>query len=703
MAEFSIVSDAPATDDRLINPKAILKLVRRRWKPILLAAIAAIVAATLLYLSADPQYVATGRLALDRRTDQLVDTSIDSGATNSSVVDTEVQVLRSPEIAAAVVDRLNLETAPGFGYAQNASSGTVPSRERAVRVVQSGLNAGREGESLAISVSFEGADPVRAAQVVNAAMEAYTSGQKTSEYAQRAQEVVLLRDRLGLLRADVIRAEQALSRHRASTNLIDMADDSGAGQAVMQSLNQQLAQARADEAAASARASAAASAATINAPSINSMRSEQARLEAKRAELSERYTPDHPSLVSVNEQLGAVNRSLGSELSRVRQGAIAEAQAARNRASSLRQSVNREQGQLMAANNMSAQMSELERNAGAARTLYQGLLDEYKKKLVALGTERSRAYVIAQAFPPSAPSSPNEMAYLIGGLLAALALGAFAGVAIDNMEGGLLNQMMAEKKLGIPIFASVPDIAKVRDSPLKDGTPATIADHMLDHPDGVFAESFRSIATALKLGQERQLARALAVTSALVDEGKTTTAICLARSARAAGLRVMLVDCDVRHRSATEALAPHSKQGLLDVLDDSARLDDVIIVDEATGMHMLPSGQSEGNRAELVSSRSMRFLLARLRGNYDLVILETAPVLPIAETRALAAMADGTLMVMRWRKTPTDVAKRSLDQLRRAGAEILGGVLTRVNIHSSIVASAGEDVYYYPSARPKAA
>jgi succinoglycan biosynthesis transport protein ExoP len=704
MAKLAVVSPAPApaSEERLIDPHAIVKLARRRWRPMLITALATLLVAAILYMAAQPQYVATGRLALERRTDQLVDTSVDQGTANSSVVDTQVQVLKSPEIAAAVVDRLKLQGIEGFGVPKDAESTEAGSRERAIRVVQGGLDAVREGQSYAISVSYTADDPNTAAVIANAAMEAYTSGQKSSEYAQRAKEAVLLRDRLGLLRADVIRAEQALARGRASTNLVDIGDTAGA-QAMMQALNAQLAQARADEAAASARAAAAASATTIVAPSINSLRTEQARLEAKRAELSERYNASHPSLISVNEQLSAVNRSLEGELARVRQGAIAEAQAARNRAASLRASVGREQSQLMAANNASAFMAELERNAAAARTLYQGLLDEYKTKMVALGTERSNAIVIANAYPPNSPSSPNSTAYLIGGILAALVFGAFAGVTGEMMESGLLNQAMAEKKLGIPFIASIPDVTTVRDSPLKEGTPAQLADHMLEHPDGVFAESFRGICTALKVGQESQLARTLAVTSALVDEGKTTTAICLARTARAAGLRVLLVDCDIRHRSATKAFGCEGATGLMELLQERANLDETITQDSTTGLDVLPTGAVESTKAELLASRSMRFLLTRLRTAYDLVILETAPVLPVAETRGLAAMTDGTLLVVRWRKTPTDVAKRAVDQLERSGAEIIGGLLSRVNIHSSIIAGAGEDVYYYPSSRSKAA
>ncbi len=702
MAKLTVVQDQPlASDDRLIDPKAIWMMIRRRWRPIVASILGVVLVATLLYLNSEPQYTATGRVALDRRTEQLVDTTAGQRpmSTDSSSVETEVQVLSSPAIAAAVADRLKLADVPGFGLPDDAPAGNG-SRERAIQVVQGGLDVQREGTSYAISVNFSSGDPEMAARVVNAAIDAYTSGQKTSEYSQRAEEIGLLRDRLGVLRADVIRADQALASHRGATNLIDVSQDSAAAQASMQALNTQLAQAKAEEAAASARAAAAAS--TTDA-SVNALREQQANLRARRAELARRYDSSYPTVVAVNEQLAVIDQALNSEIARARASAMAEANAARNRAASLRGSVSQSQSQLMAANSASVSMGELERNAAAAKSIYQALLDEYKQKIVALGTERSKAYVIAHAGAPGSPSSPNPLTFIIGALVGGLILAGFVAVTLETMEAGVLSQAMGEEKLGLPVVGSIPDIATVKDNPLKDGSPGTIADSMVAHPTGVFAEAFRNVLTAVKLSDQGQHARTIAITSALTDEGKTTSAICLARAAATAGTQVILVDCDLRHRTATETLAPDGDVGLIEVLQNRAQLEQAVVVDKATGAHFLPVAGSSTLKSELLTSRAMRELLARLRASYDLVLLETAPVLPVAETRAIAAMADATMLVVRWRKTPIETARKALSQLDRVGAKMLGTLLCRVSLRSSIAASVGEEVYYYPSARPKAA
>ena len=131
--------------------------------------------------------------------------------------------------------------------------------------------------------------------------------------------------------------------------------------------------------------------------------------------------------------------------------------------------------------------------------------------------------------------------------------------------------------------------------------------------------------------------------------------------------------------------------------------ENAVLVDEDSGAHFLPVTDVDWVETDILTSRAMRDLLGRLRSSYDVVILEMAPVLPVAETRAIAAMADGTLLVVKWRTTPVDVMHKAIRQLDRIGAKMIGSLLCRINLKSSIASSVGEDVYYYPTARPKAA
>jgi capsular exopolysaccharide synthesis family protein len=220
---------------------------------------------------------------------------------------------------------------------------------------------------------------------------------------------------------------------------------------------------------------------------------------------------------------------------------------------------------------------------------------------------------------------------------------------------------------------------------------------LLAHPGSVFDESFRSVRTALKIGQDGQLVRSLAISSALPDEGKTTAAICLARSAALAGLRVLLLDCDLRRRASSRTLADRLDAGLVEVLKGEVQLEQAIVRDAASGAHFLPQKPSSEPVYDLIASRAMGKLIERLEESYDLVIIDTAPVLPVAEARAVAAMADGVLLVVRWRKTPANAAKLAVDQLRREGANLSGAMLSRIDLQAAASSDLSEEAHYYRS------
>jgi capsular exopolysaccharide synthesis family protein len=279
--------------------------------------------------------------------------------------------------------------------------------------------------------------------------------------------------------------------------------------------------------------------------------------------------------------------------------------------------------------------------------------------------------------------------------LAAIIAGAAAAIILDNMENGVLNQSALERKLGIPALAAIPDIRTVKDAPLKRPTPGGMAEQLLAHPTGAFAEAFRSLRTSLKLDEPGTRGKFLAITSAVADEGKTATSICLAQSAALAGKRILLIDCDLRHHACTDLFAPDPHAGLIEVLEGHTPLDQAVVQDVESGLNVLPTTGSAQRPIDLITSSAMRSLLSRLGSTYDLVILETPPVLPVAEARALTAMADATLMIVRWRTTPAAAAQKAIGLLNRAGANIVGATLNRVSLKWSAIGSLGDDVYYY--------
>ena len=683
-----------AREAKLIDLQGVFATVRRRL-PWILGTIAVVLLLTgVAYILTPKTYQATASIALDRRVDEFLNRSPQL-TTDSPTVDTAVQVITSPSLVAEVVDQLGLATAPGF-LAPPTKGPRTPEQARraAINAVQGKLQVKRVGTSYAIQATYTGSNAAQTARIVNGVVDQYVTDQRTGRAGARDRDTQLLRQRINQLRGEVLAAEQAVAAYRARTNLIDVDGNSTAVQQELSVLNTQLATAEADEAAARARLAAAGSANSDSSNGLQQLRNQAAQLSAQRADLVGRYGPLHPELARVDRQLDDLNRTIAVETTRARRSLQADLSVAAGRTAAIRSSLNRAQGGLMAGNNASVQLAELERNAESARGLYQTLLDRFRQAVAGQGTEQSNAYVIAHALPPGAPASPNASLFVAGGLIAGVLAAALVALALELFEGGFQSRRQMEQVLGFPVLASVPDLRTIPGVTAPRG-PMGPPDYLVENQASLFSESFRSIRTALRVGHGTETLGSLAICSALPGEGKTTIAICLARSAALAGTTTVLVDSDIRQRASSRSLADRAPTGLIEVLNGDVPLDQALIQDEVSGAWILPHSGVGRADYDKVTSPAMEQLIAELKRRFELVILDTAPVLPLAEARAVASMADGVLLVTRWRKTPTHATELAAEMLTRANARVRGTALSLVNIKQQARAGHGDEMIYY--------
>ena len=189
--------------------------------------------------------------------------------------------------------------------------------------------------------------------------------------------------------------------------------------------------------------------------------------------------------------------------------------------------------------------------------------------------------------------------------------------------------------------------------------------------------------------------KVVAITSALPGEGKTTTSVCLARSAAQQGHSVILIDCDLRRRSVNRMFGAEPTKGLIEVLAGEATLDEAMTIDSVTGVRLLPLAKSSMTPKDVFGSAAMDRLLDQLRQSYDLIILDTAPVLPVADTRVLAPKADVVVFLARWRKTPQHAIEAAFRLLSGTGAHLAGVALTQVDMKLQSKYGYGDPGYYY--------
>lgn len=701
--------DPQVDQGALIDLRRIFAVLRRRWLIIAASLVTACVIAAAAYVAAEPRYVATAQVALERTGERVinVDQVVPTVNPDSAAVDTEVQILRSPALIGRVVDKLRLDLDPEYNKAAIPGERTEKpdpvGRQRAIGTVLSDLDVKRDGLSYAISVSVEAPAPRQAAVIANAIVEEYVGGQvgTKAQATQRASR--FLEQRLEQLRSQVLQAEKAVADFRSSNNLFSVSTSSTVTQDELSNLSNQLAQARAENAAAQARLSSARSqlqrgrggdelGESLDSPVVAQLRAQRAQAAREVAQLRDRYGARHPELVAAQNALDSIDSQIREEVERIVANVSIQANIAQQRAASLAGSIAQARGQLAGDTSASVRLNELERNAESARLVYQAFLDRYRQTMAQSGLERSDSYIVTQARVPSRPSSPNAMMFAVLALVGGIGTAAVLVLLLQLLERGLETSDAIERTLALPTLASIPD---ARTLPLyrKQGLPAPTAELPVKRPQSIFAEAFRTLRTSIQFADTGTAMRVVAITSSLPGEGKTTTSMCLARAAAMAGVNTLLIDCDVRRRATSRQFADGVQVGLTDVTAGKASLEDAIVIDALSGAALLPQ-RLDAEDISLTESTHFAELIEVLRDRYDLILLDTPPVLAVDESRVIASIADGVVFLVRWRKTAARASEIALRYLNDVHANVLGAALTLIDVREQARSGYSEAGHY---------
>lgn len=707
-----------------IDIRRMLAGFRRRFR--LFAAVAGVVAGAVLgvALVQTPLYTATASLQINTRQAQVVDSrAVLSGlSAETGVVDTEVEVLKSPELAASVVDALNLTADPEFNArlrptgrmdwvferlgrkraAPNAETGLRAERQAVVDAVGRRLSVRRVGLTYSMTVGFTAQDPAKAARVANAFAERYLASQLQAKFDANDQANRFLASRLDDLRGQVEAAEAAVSDYRIANDLLS-AQGATLTEQEISAYNQQLATARTQEAEQEARLRTAraqlASGSTgddvgeaLNSPVIRDLRAQRAPISARVADMGGRYGPLHPDLVRARRELADIDAQIEGEIRRLISNLEAQAGVARQRAASVQTSLGAARDALASNSAASVRLRELEGDAQAARAVYQAFLDRYRQTTAQTGVEQADARIISRASIPAAPSSPKLLLYLLLGLVLGGGAGLAAAIIAENLDAGVGTAEDLERRLGLPVLGSIPLAASVVE-PADRAVPPI--DLVVKRPLSAFAEAFRAMRAAINHSVQGPGGRVVVLTSPLPGEGKTTAAIALARVSAQAGLRVLLLDGDLRRRGATRALGLHGGPGLVEALRGEAALEAVLTRDAASGVQTLTLSNHAPVGEDLFGSAAMDALMIRLRSSFDLILMDAPPVLAVADARTLAARGDAVILLARWRRTPARAVADAARLLHQSGASLLGVALTQVDANAQARQGYGDAGFYY--------
>jgi succinoglycan biosynthesis transport protein ExoP len=346
-------------------------------------------------------------------------------------------------------------------------------------------------------------------------------------------------------------------------------------------------------------------------------------------------------------------------------------------------------------------LRELQREAEANRTQYESYLARSKETTAQESLEMPDSRIVTKASVPIRPSSPKTM--LILGLALTLGLGAGSVLAFlaDYLDDRIKTLDRAEAIAGVPALAAVPligsrelaGLARRGRKELGRYDPKTmkllpaplqppLTRYAIDEPGTFFAEAIRAVRLALQRTMRSQPVKVVQVTSALDSEGKTTLAINLAQSLATLGIRTLLIDGDLRNPQVTHALCPRADAGLLEVAIGHAAPERAILVDQSTGLSILPSTKIKQVEyiTELMFSERIVDVLDHFRHRYELIVIDSPPLVPLVDGRALAELADRIILAVAWDRTPGEVLSHAMDLLSPVSDRVMGTVLTRVDL-----------------------
>ena len=651
--------------------------------------------------------------------------------TTEAVMFSQAEIIRGLHIAERVTDRFALQDRAEFNPALHPQgrlqrwlgqiraipsvldawfrgSSAVPapadpadSRSDAALAVREATSVTTPKASRVLEVTFTSRDRNLAAAAANAIADLYIHDQLEAKFVAVRHATEWLEGRVVELRREVGLAEDRIAGYRASHGLVKGVQ-AGLETEQVSRLSLDLMQARNELAQVQARLDAArgksgASAQAAIAPSVAPLRAQQDLLGAQLQSLLARRGPRHPETIALQSQFAEASRSVGAEIARVVGAAEAEWRADRERVAGLEASLRNVQAMQERNDQAQVPLNALERDAEASRTLLQSVLERVQQTVQQTAIETPDARLISAAVAPSQPSFPRAVPLMAAAGAFGVFFGLFLAYLLELADATFRSGEDVRNLLGLPCLALVPEV------PRRTLGRLLVPDYIAYKPLSPFAEQLRALRAGLWLGSGAVSPgagglrpRIVAITAARPAEGKTTVALALGRAAAMAGERVLVVDCDIREPGLGRLLAADANPGLVECLLGHAVLADVVRRDRLTNLDFIPAGAAETHSLGLLMSDPMVRILQASRERYDLVLLDAPPASAMADARVIARLADATLLCLRWRSTPRDVVRHSLELLEHASAHLIGVVLTRVDIRAHVRSGFADAETYHP-------
>ena len=701
-------------DKLFVDLKSAIQLAARRIFVIGITAMLVFASVVYLTLQQTPVYKASATVIVDSSQTNVIDLGavISGTALNTPVIDTEVEVMGSRSLMERVVLKHGLLEDPEFnpfldkgdegggpldflrslfGEETEVEPAPEPTEEEILDSTTTNLlrkvAVARVGTTYLIKATVSSESPDTAANLANAIADQYGLEQLESKLEATERATRWLSERVEILQDEVTEKETLVEQFRSESGLLS-AQGTTLTEANIAQLQSQKVQLESDLSLKTARfngmqrqlqsgVGASALGEVLDSPVVTQLKQQLAEAERKVAELQSRYGPRHPALFAALNEVTDYTRQIDNEMRSIVENLRVEVEVAEDQIRRINSRLSSARSTLVRNNGSQVRLNDLERDAEASRLILTEFIQRFKQTSEQDELVKPDARILSKASAPKSPASPQKLLNFIIGLL----LGGFCGVGLAlvlemfDSKIGFIEEI--ERKFNVNGIASIPFIKTLRILGFGSKNPG---EFLVDNPLSAYAESMRFLRASIAISHMEDGTKTVTVASSLPNEGKTSMALSLGRISAMSGDRTLVVDGDFRRRQLTTFARLNPKSGLVEYLTGKCALEDAIYKDKHSDLDLLALSPDVANTHDIVGSRAFDQLLQDLKDRYHLILIDTGPLLLMAEAGIIASKTDKTLMIVRWRHSRRAAVRRALEVLYRMKADILGVALNMVDL-----------------------
>ncbi len=687
---------APMDDERdlMVDVLEYARILNKRKWLIAGVLFSSVALALVWTLMATPLYTAVVRLQIDRSASTVVEgaqTASKEDIQSMDFLKTQYELLKSRAISERVVSRLKLQNDPDY----------VPSAEE-VGLTEKKTAAAKDGQSAAertrdaverlmknidvrpvpgsrlVDVNYTDPNPDRSQRVVNAYADAYIAANIDKRFEANAYAKTFLDDQIKQLKLRLESSEKTLLDFAEQEQIVTVTEKSSIAETNLSAANAALGNLVSERIKAEQLWRQVADVTGINLPQfltnsvIETLRGKRKEYSTEYEEKLETFKPSYPAMVQISNKIKEIDRQIAAEVSTIKNSLQAGYESALAQENEMKKQIDTLRTEVLDLQKRSVQYNILKREVDTNRELYNGLLQRFKEVDVAGGVVANNIFIVDKAQTPERPSSPR----LGRALLLAFALGLGGGIAVaiglEKLDDKVLTAEDVEKATGLATLGVIPKLQ------LERGVIEELSD-----PRSALSEAYRSLATALQFSTNSGLPKTLSITSSGPSEGKSTTSVAIARHFANLGLKVLLIDADMRNPSLHKVLGYENSIGLSTYLTGSCAPPQAFQATDIKTLAFMSSGPIPPNPADLLASARLTSLLKNGLEIFDLIMVDGPPVLGLADAAILSNSVSATVFVVAAGQTRLGGLRLSFKRMQQGRAQLIGTILTKFDAKSA--------------------